>query len=55
MGLTKKAAYAVGMIRKHGLRGLAIKVMETKYEPIDHEYTKNWQNYMGHRNASYGN
>lgn len=46
MGLTKKAAYAVGMIRKHGLRGLAIKVMETKYEPIDHEYTKNWQNYM---------
>ena len=39
MGLTKKAAYAVGMIRKHGLRGLAIKVMETKYEPIDHEYT----------------
>lgn len=23
-----------------------IKVMETKYEPIDHEYTKNWQNYM---------
>ena len=35
MGLTKKAAYAVGMIRKHGLRGLAIKVMETKYEPIE--------------------
>ena len=32
MGLTKKAAYAVGMIRKHGLWGLAIKVMETKYE-----------------------
>ena len=37
MGLTKKAAYAVGMIRKHGLRGLAIKIIGKKYEPIDHE------------------
>ena len=47
MGLTKKAAYAVGMIRKHGLWGLAIKVMETKYEHIYNAYTKNCQNYRG--------
>lgn len=46
MGITAKCAYLSGMIRKHGIKGLLIKVHESRKEPVDRDYAKNWQKYM---------
>lgn len=46
MGVAGKCAYIFGMLRKHGLKRLAVKVMERRRDPVEKDYIKNWQNYM---------
>ena len=47
MSITKKAAYLSGMLKKYGgVRGLALKVMETGSDAVEKAYRENWQNYM---------
>lgn len=46
MGMADKCAYAAGMIRKHGIRGLFWKYIERRRDPVDREYAKHWQEYF---------
>lgn len=45
MALLDKCSYAVGMIRKHGIRGLFWKILERRSDTVERSYVKNWQEY----------
>lgn len=46
MNVAGKLAYLINLIRKYGIRGLMIKLRETRADSVDREYRKNWKQYM---------
>lgn len=46
MRVAEKCAYVSGMVRKYGIRGLAVKVTERRQDTIEKDYIRNWQNDM---------
>lgn len=38
--------YAMSLVRKHGMKGLCIKVIEKKHNSINKDYAKNWRKYQ---------
>lgn len=44
MSVAEKCAYVYGMIRKYGIRRLAVKAAERRQETVEKDYIRNWQN-----------
>lgn len=44
--MLKTYAYASGLIKSHGVRGLSVKVLERRRDSIERDYVKNWKKYM---------